>query len=152
MNIADYVQGTYGPTIDQIGLAKKIALGIAILIVLVVVLLFLRLLVERKRYSISLRKALGFTDRDIRKTYFCGGTVPILAGLLIGLLFGNILGESICGLILQSFGAFGFRFVIQPAPVIGIIVILLITAATAVYLGTSEITKIKAYECCICKE
>ena len=152
VNIADYVQGTYGPTIDQIGLAKKIALGIAILIVLVVVLLFLRLLVERKRYSISLRKALGFTDTDIRKTYFCGGTVTILAGLLIGLLFGNILGESICGLILQSFGAFGFRFVIQPAPVIGIMVILLITAATAVYLGTSEITKIKAYECCICKE
>ena len=100
VNIADYVQGTYGPTIDQIESAKLIALGIAILIVLVVVLLFMRLLVERKRYSVSLQKALGFSASDIRQTYFGLGFVPVLAGLLAGVLFGNIFCGGICGSVL----------------------------------------------------
>ena len=152
VNIADYVQGTYGPTIDQIESAKLIALGIAILIVLVVVLLFMRLFVERKRYSVSLQKALGFSASDIRQTYFGLGFVPVLAGLLAGVLFGNILGESICGMVLQSFGAFGFQFVIHPARVLLILIVLLVTAAVAVCLGISEIGKVKAYECCLRKE
>lgn len=112
VNIADYVQGTYGPTIRQIERARLVAMGIAILIVMVVVMLFMRLLIEKKRYCISLQKALGFNHISIRTTYFRQESIPITVGVLAGLLFGNILGESICGQILKSFGAFGFRFVL----------------------------------------
>lgn len=48
VNIADYVQGTYGPTIRQIEMAKMVAVGIAILICAVVIMLFMRLLIEKK--------------------------------------------------------------------------------------------------------
>ena len=152
VNITDYVQGTYGPTIQQIERARLVATGIAMLIVMVVVMLFMRLLIEQKRYCISLQKALGFDYISIRKTYFRLGAIPITVGVLTGVLFGNILGEIICGQILKSFGAYGFGFVIRWEQVILIVLMLMVTAAVAVCFGTSEIKKIKAYECCMRKE
>lgn len=152
VNIADYVQGTYGPTIQQIGRARLAAMGIALLIIIIVVMLFMRLLIERKRYSISLRKALGFNDKSIRTAYFRQGAIPIATGVITGVLAGNILGELICGLALKSFGAYGFSFVIRWEQVLLILLILIAAAAAAVLLGTMEIRKIKAYECCMRKE
>ena len=66
VDIADYVQGTYDPTIRQMEMARRVAKGIAVLIAAVAVMLFMRLLIERKRYGISLQKALGFNDGSIR--------------------------------------------------------------------------------------
>lgn len=152
VNISDYVQGTYGPTIQQIERARLVAMGIAILIVMVVVMLFMRLLIEKKRYCISLQKALGFNNVNIRTDYFLQGSIPIIAGVLAGVLFGNIIGESICGQVLKSFGAFGFHFVIHWEQVIFMVLILMVTAAVAACFGTLEVKKIKTYECCMRKE
>lgn len=152
VDIASYVQGTYGPTIKQIEMAKLVAIGIALLIIMIVVMLFMRLMIEKKRYCISLQKALGFNNVSIRTDYFIHGFVPITVGVLMGVLLGNIFGESICGQILKSLGAYGFHFVIRWEWVILIIIILMVTAAAAVSFGTLEVKKIKAYECCMRKE
>ncbi|MGN0735950.1 MAG: FtsX-like permease family protein [Anaerovoracaceae bacterium] len=152
VNIADYVQGTYGPTIRQIEMAKLVAMGIAILVVAVVVMLFMRLLIEKKRYSISLQKALGFSNVSIRSGYFINGLIPAIVGVLAGMILGNSLGEILCGQILKSFGAYGFHFVIRWEQILLIVLILMVTAAAAVSSGTLEIKKIKAYECCMGKE
>ena len=152
VDIAEYVKGTYGPTIKQMEMAKLVAIGIALLIIMLVVMLFMRLMIEKKRYHISLKKALGFQNDCIRRNYFINGFIPVTAGVLGGVLSGNILGESICGQILKSFGAYGFHFVIRWEHVLLILVILMVTAAAALNLGTSEVKKIKAYECCVRKE
>ncbi|MGN1143382.1 MAG: FtsX-like permease family protein [Anaerovoracaceae bacterium] len=152
VNIADYVQGTYGPTIRQIEMAKLMALGIAVLVVAVVVMLFLRLLIEKKRYSVSLQKALGFRNGSIRARYFRRGFLPVIAGVLTGVMLGNLVGEGICGQVLKSFGADGFQFVIRWEQILLIVLVLMVTAAAAVGAGTLEIKKIKAYECCMRKE
>ncbi len=152
VDIGDYVQGTYGPTIKQIEMAKLVAIGIALLIIVIVVMLFMRLLIEKKRYCISLQKALGFRDDCIRRAYFINGFIPVTVGMLTGVLLGNILGESICGQILKSFGAYGFHFVIRWEQVLLIFIILMVTAAAAIGFGTLEVKKIKAYECCMRKE
>lgn len=151
VNIADYVQGTYGPTISQIDMAKLVAIGIAILIIIIVVMLFMRLMVEKNRYSISLQKALGFNNIRIKTDYFINGYIPVTIGVLAGVIIGNILGESICRQILKSFGAYGFHFVICWEQVFMIIIILMLTAAMAVSFGTMEVKKIKTYECCMRK-
>ena len=152
VNIADYVQGTYGPTIRQIEMAKLVAMGIAILVVGVVVMLFMRLLIEKKRYSISLQKSLGFRNASIRSGYFINGFIPATVGVLAGVLLGNGFGEILCGQILKSFGAYGFQFVIRWEQILLIVLILMATAAAAVSSGTLEVKKIKAYECCMRKE
>lgn len=59
---------------------------------------------------------------------------------------------TICGLVLKSFGADGFRFVFCPQEVLFILLILAAAAAAAVWFGIGEVKKIKAYECCMGKE
>lgn len=152
VDIADYVQGTYGPTIQQIKLAKTVSMGIAILIVAVVVILFMRLVIETKRYRISLQKALGFSSISIRKQYFVKGLIPVAVGVTAGLLVGNTLGESIWGQVLRSFGALGFQFLIRWEQVLQIPFLLMVAAAVAVWMGIGEVQRIKAFECCMRKE
>ena len=123
------------------------------LVAAVVVMLFMRLIVEKNRYTISLHKALGFTSKDIKQIYFAKGLLPVIAGTAAGLLVGNLLGERLCGMILRSFGADGFRFAISweyilariPAAILG-------AAVPALLAGIAEIKEIKAYECCNSRE
>lgn len=153
VNIADYVQDTYAQTLSQLRLASRAIIGVAVLIIAVVLALFSRLLVERGRYIISLRKALGFTGGECARECFAGAMSPAVIGTAAGLLLGFALGEALCSLVLKSFGASGFRFVVDPAQALVLIPLAVLgTAALAVWLGVTGIKNIKAYECCMGKE
>lgn len=151
--ISDYVRDTYAQTLGQLLMASRVILGIGALVIAVVLGLFSRLIVERSRYTISLHKALGFTSGECERDYFVGGMATAVIGAAAGLLFGCLGGEPLCGMVLKSFGAEGFRFVIHPAQVLaGIPTLVLVTAALAIWWGTTGIKEIKACECCMGKE
>lgn len=152
INIDDYVKGTYGQTIAQIEKAKYVAFIVASVIIAVVVLLFISLLIEKRRYKISLKKALGFSDVSIMNSYIGSGILPVITGVILGVIIGNIAGEKICALALMSFGATGFKFSIHPVAVTFISGLLLLISIASVYIATLEIKNIKAYECCVIKE
>ncbi len=153
VDIADYVEETYGQTLRQLRLASGVASVIAVILIFVVITLFMRLIVERNRYSISLQKALGFSSGSVEKLYLEKGLLPAAAGIVTGLLIGNTCGEWICGMVLNSLGADGFRFVIAWGNVLLLIpAISLAAAVAAVRTGISEIRQIKAFECCMGKE
>lgn len=152
-DIEDYVQDTYGPTLAQLRLASRGATLVAVLVAFVVTMLFLRLIVERNRDAISLQKALGFTSGEITRTYCLKGFLSAAAGILFGLAFGTLLGESLCGIVLKSFGADSFRFIIRwEILLVGIPTIILGTTILAVLMGTAEVQSVKAYECCTGRE
>ncbi len=153
VKIGDYVQDTYAQTLFQLRLASWAVLGIGVLVIAVVLGLFSGLLVERSRNAISLHKALGFTSGECKRAYFILEMVPTVLGAAAGLLLGCPGGEVLCGAVLKSFGAEGFRFVIHPAQALaGIPLIVLAAAALAIWWGTARIKEIKAYECCVGKE
>lgn len=148
-DIEDYVRDTYGPTLAQLRLASRGAMLIAVLVSFVVIALFLRLIVERNRDTISLQKALGSTSRDISRAYFFKGFCSAAAGVVTGLVLGTLLGEGLCGIVLRSFGADGFRFIVRwDQLLVGIPAIILGTTILAVLMGTGEVQRVKAYECC----
>lgn len=148
-DIGDYVEDTYGQTLGRIGLSAKAAVILAALVIFVVTMLFMRLIVEKNRSIISLYKALGFTNTDLKKSYFVKGILPVAAGLSAGLLAGNLFGESLCGIILKSLGADDFRFVISWGHILALLSgFLLGPAVLAVMSGIMEINKIRACECC----
>lgn len=152
-DIADYVKDTYGQTLQQLGLASKVTATISVLVIFMVVMLFMRLIVEKNRYRVSLYKALGFTGLDIKRRYFLEGLLPVAGGIVLGLLLGNMLGESLCGVALKAFGADSFRFVIDWEQVLVLIPAVLSGAAIpAILAGIAEIGKIRAYECCVGRE
>jgi putative ABC transport system permease protein len=152
-DIEDYVRDTYGPTLAQLRLASRGAMLIAVLVAFVVITLFLRLIVERNRDAISLQKALGFTSGDIGRVYCLRGFLTAAAGVISGLALGTLLGESLCGIVLKSFGADGFCFIIRwDRLLVGIPAIILGTTMLAVLMGTAEVRRVKAYECCTGRE
>lgn len=153
VNIADYVQDTYAQTLTQLRLASYAVIGIAVLVITVVLLLFLRLLIERNRYSISLYKALGFTNLECERMYFVRGMLLAAIGVVAGVLLGCLCGEGLCEIVLKSFGADGFRFVINWGQVLAEIPFMVLgIAALAIWGGITGIRSIKAYECCMGKE
>ena len=147
--IADYVQDTYGQTLGQLRLAQRAAALISTFVTGAVVWLFIRLLVEKDRYAISLHKALGFTGADMKRSYFVKGMLPVIGGMTAGIFIGNPLGERICGAVMKSFGAEGFRFAASQglAPA-GRLAVIAVPAILAVWGGTAFIGRIKAFECC----
>ena len=153
VDIQEYVTDTYGQTIQEIRKAAWAAVLAAALVMFVVVLLFTRLLVAEDRYDISLRKALGFTGRDIKGLYFLQFLPVLLAGILAGIASGNLLGKQLAGVFLKALGATGFRFLIDYGAVWGWIpAAAVITAFCACLPGLSQIKHIQANECCMGKE
>ncbi|MDE6973739.1 MAG: FtsX-like permease family protein [Lachnospiraceae bacterium] len=152
-DIEDYVKHTYGQTLGQLHKASLTALVAGVFVLIVVTMLFVRLIVEQDRYEVSFYKALGFTGRVLKRKYLIKGMLPVIAGIGAGLLAGNLLGEGICGMILQSFGADSFRFVIHPVKALLLTpALLLAVAAAGVWMGIRELKKIGACECCMGKE
>ncbi len=148
-DINTYVRDTYGQTLEQLRLASLVATAIAVLVTAVVAALFMRLLVEKDRYVISLYKALGYTGREMKGAYFGKGLFLLLAGVAAGLVLGNLLGERLCGMALRSFGADSFRFVVSwPWVLLGIPCAMVLPAALAVWGGIGEIGQVGAWECC----
>lgn len=152
-DIEDYVRDTYGPTLAQLRLASRGAALIAVLVAFIVIALFLWLIVERNRDAISLQKALGFTSGDIGRTYCLKGFLSAAAGVISGLALVTLLGERLCGTVLKSFGADSFRFIIRwDRLLVGIPAIILGTTMFAVLMGTAEVRRVKACECCTGRE
>lgn len=153
VNIDDYVQDTYAQTLGQLRLASLVIVCVGVLVIAVVVGLFSRLLVERNRYTISLCKALGFTNSACKRPYFMTGMAFALIGCVLGLVLSYFGGEALCGLVLRSFVAGGIHFVIDLQLTYLIIpFVTLGTAALAIFGGVNGIQQIKAYECCSGKE
>ncbi len=148
IDLADYVQGTYGQTLKQLQLASRVALGISLSVIFVVVMLFTRMTTEQERYLISLHKALGFTGIEIRRGYFLKGMFLVMLGTAGGILAGILCGERLCGTVLQSFGAAGFQFVISTESEVLCVFAFFLTGAAALWTGTAEIKKVGAFECC----
>lgn len=153
VDIQEYVADTYGQTIREIRMAARLAVFVAALVMFVVVVLFTRLFVVKDRYDISLKKAIGFTRKDIKRLYLLGYLPVMLVGILVGILSGNLLGEKMAGLLLKTLGATGFSFQIDYKTVcVWIPIITAIVVYCAILLGLFEIKSIRAYECCRGKE
>lgn len=147
-DIHDHIEGTYGQTLSQIGKVSVMIKLVAALIMILVIALFLRLLVAKERIQISMKKAMGFVSGGIRNTYLVRAARYMIPGILVGMVLGNFAGEQLCGMALQSLGADGFRFVVNPWEAVCIIPALALAAGlAAMYIGTREIRNIRPVEC-----
>lgn len=113
-DIDEFIQQTYGGTISAIGTASYAAIGVALALTLLITLLFMRMLTAKDRYSIAVMKAFGFTNADIQAQYVARSVFVLLIGVLLGSLLANTLGEALTGMVIASFGAASFKFIVNP--------------------------------------
>lgn len=152
VDIVSRIQGTYGPTLLQVQRAAVLVKIIAFVIVLIIIMLFVRMIISNQRYQISVKKALGFRGRDIKKYFWKSCLLYIIVGIVLGTICGCTLGEHICGMALQSLGAVGFQFVLDIRQIIMNMILAASAAILAIYIGSNGINNIEAVECCRGKE
>ena len=148
VDIASRIQGTYGPTLEQIKRVSVLVKVVSAAIILLVILLFVRLLLANQRNQISMEKALGFCNSDIKRGIQKSCLPYLVVGIIGGTVGGCILGEDICGLALQSLGASNFKFDLSVGMVATNLVVSTVAAVLAICLGTKEVENIRAVECC----
>ena len=147
-DIVSQVQGTYGPTLNQVWQVSILVKMVSSLVILLVIMMFVRMMIANQRNMISIKKAIGFRSLDIKKSFWKSCVPYTLAGIILGTVCGCTLGEGICGAALKSLGAEGFRFTYNMWSVAMNMLMVGCAVILAVYLGSNGITSIKAVECC----
>ena len=112
--IDDYIIQLFGSTISSVAKASIAAIAVALIITVLITLLFMKMLVAKDRYSIATMKAFGFTNSDIKAQYVTRSVLVLIVGIILGTLLANTLGEVLAGMVISSFGASSFKFVVNP--------------------------------------
>lgn len=148
IGIQDYIENIYGSTLTVIERSSVIASSAAMLILFVVIYLFMWLILTLDVDDIALLKAIGLTSKSIKKQYIFHYLTLSWIGIVVGVSGSIVVGEFFVATILKSFGAVGFRFVINWQWIAGFIPLLfLVLIFVVIILAMSEINKIKAYKC-----
>ncbi len=145
--IDEFILQMYGSTIRSVGKASYAAFIVALSTTGLVTLLFMRMLVAKDRYSIAVMKAFGFTNSDIKAQYIARSVFVLIAGILLGALLANTLGEALAGSVIASFGASSFEFVVNPLAAYLLSPLLMVCAVLAATIfGTVDAGKIRISE------
>lgn len=113
-DIGEYVTQTFGSTIRSVGKAAWAALAVMLVLNVLITLLFMRMLVAKDRYPIAVMKSMGFRNSDLTVQYYARSIFVLVAGMVLGTLLANTLGQTLAGAVISSFGASSFKFVVHP--------------------------------------
>lgn len=152
VSIQEYISQTYAQTLSQLKGTVILAGAIGIFIVGIVMFLALRLFIQQNSQTISLKKALGWTSRQLKKEWFVREGLWITGGIGIGILLAAGPGQWICALVLHNMGAAGFLFAIS-WPAAGLLLAMIaISALVCSWAALRAISQISPCECVRGKE
>lgn len=143
-DIDQYIRQTFGSTMQSVGKASYSAIGAALLLSMLITVLFMKMLAAKDRQSISVLKAIGFTNADIQLQYVTRTVFILIVGIVMGTILANTLGEILAGALISTFGASTFHFTINPLTAYVLSPLLLIsTVLIATIIGTLRVGQLK---------
>ncbi|QCR33953.1 FtsX-like permease family protein [Lysinibacillus sp. SGAir0095] len=110
-DIKEYTQQTLGNIIAQMGTVVIAGISIAIIIAILITALFLRMLLSKDMSQIAIMRSLGLTSMQISHQYMAGTLLVLVAGIILGVLASNLLGEFLVSMAMTSMGAAKIEFV-----------------------------------------
>lgn len=149
-HIDNYLKQTLGSTIQQLKLAKILAIVLAAVVAALITSLFLKMQIAKEASQIAIMKSLGFSLNHIRLQYLVRIGSLLLAGVVIGTLAANTLGQGLVSGLAASYGACEIQFVIQPfeayflSPLLLFAVVLITTLFSIIPMNKSSITEMIA--------
>lgn len=145
--LEDYLSQTLGSTIAQIKKVAAAAAGVGIFVSILITSLFMKMLIARDTSQIAIMKSGGFTSGDIRIQYLTGALLMLAAGIVLGTVFANTLGQNFVSLLWSFMGASHIRFIIDPLQTYFlfplILVLSVLSAAVVSISGIKNINIIK---------
>lgn len=112
--ISEFISQTLGSITDNLGLVQGVAIFIALLLNMLITVMILQLITAREHSAIAIKKAIGFSNRDIRIQLGIRILIIQLVAIITGTFLANNLGEKIFGLMLSSMGASQITIIVEP--------------------------------------
>ena len=109
---------------------------------MLITMMILQLITAREHSAIAIKKAIGFSNRDIRIQFGIRILMIQIFAIFVGTILANVLGEIIFGLMLSSMGASKITMLVEPvASYILCPVAQLLVVFITVIAGTKVVTK-----------
>jgi len=112
--ISEFVTQTLGGITDNLSLVGGAAIIISLLLSVLITIMILKLITAREHSAIAIKKAIGFSNHDIRIQFGVRILMIQILAIAIGTVLANFLGEITLGLILSSMGASKITMLVEP--------------------------------------
>lgn len=140
--VSAFVSQTLGGITDNMSLLEGAAGVISLLLIILITVMFLQLITAREQGAIAVKKAIGFSNRDLRIQFGIRILIIQITAVIAGTFLANYLGEMIFGLMLTSMGASKIAMVIEPVTAYLICPALQLSAVfVTVIMGTRVVRK-----------
>ncbi|MDY4609082.1 MAG: ABC transporter permease [Sphaerochaetaceae bacterium] len=112
----EFLEQTLGGVTRQVRSAVFVAVAVGLCVSALIILLFMKLRLAKDVSQISILKAVGFSNSDIRRQYLYKVGLVSLAGVLCGSLFANLLGDNLASVVFASMnlGISKIAFIVNP--------------------------------------
>jgi putative ABC transport system permease protein len=112
--VSEFVSQTLGGITDNMSLVEGAATSISLLLIVLITVMILQLITAREHSAIAIKKAIGFSTRDIRIQFGIRIIMIQFLAIVVGTVLANNLGEAIFGLMLSSMGASKITMLVEP--------------------------------------
>jgi putative ABC transport system permease protein len=138
----EFINQLLGSVSRQVKVAGTAVVVIGILLAALIVVLFMKLRLAKDVSQIAAMKAIGFTNSDVRKQYLYKIVMVSIAGIILGTLAANMLGEGIGSAALGTIGLgiSKITFIINPWTAFVLLpLVLLAVGAGTTWISTRQI-------------
>lgn len=138
----EFINQTLGGVSRQVEVAGAAVVAIGILLSALIVVLFMKLRLAKDVSQIAAMKTIGFTNSDVRKQYLYKIGMTSFAGIFVGTLISNILGDSIISMAfsVMGLGISRITFIINPWTAFVVLPLLLLSVASGMtWISTRQI-------------
>jgi len=112
--IREFVSQTLGGIVSNMKLVEGAAAVISFLLIILITVMILKLITAREHSAIAVKKAIGFSSRDIKIQLGIRILAIQFAAIITGTILANTLGEAVFGLMLSSMGASKITMLVEP--------------------------------------
>jgi len=112
--VSEFVSQTLGGITANMSLVEGAAIVISLLLIMLITMMILQLITAREHSAIAIKKAIGFSTRDIRIQFGIRILMIQFAAILFGTILANFLGEVIFGWMLSFMGAAKITMLVEP--------------------------------------
>ncbi|PKM48217.1 MAG: ABC transporter permease, partial [Firmicutes bacterium HGW-Firmicutes-6] len=110
----EFVYQTLSSIITNMNRVQGVAVVISLILTILITVMFLQLMMAREHSAIAVKKAIGFSTRDIRIQLGIRILVIQFIAIIAGTLLANTLGEVIFAGMLSTVGVAKIKLLVEP--------------------------------------
>ncbi len=112
--VNEFVFQTLSGVAKNMSIVEVAAIVISLLLTMLITIMFLQLIMAREHSAIAIKKAIGFSNQNIRVQLGIRLLIIQFIGILVGTILANTLGEVIFAGMLSSVGVAKIKLLVEP--------------------------------------